>query len=96
MVAGSAPSGPGRAIWRPTPWLIGVVAIGALTRAVLLDQVMRQDEAVTLARFARSFTSAFTDYSAPNNHMLHSALVSPNRVSREDEEKAEDLVKEKT
>jgi formate dehydrogenase iron-sulfur subunit len=28
--------------------------------------------------------------------VLHSALVSPNRVSNEDEEKAEDLVKEKS
>jgi formate dehydrogenase iron-sulfur subunit len=28
--------------------------------------------------------------------MLHSALAGPNRVTREDEEKAEDLVKEKT
>ena len=28
--------------------------------------------------------------------VLHSAFVSPNRVTREDEEKAEDLVKEKT
>lgn len=36
---------------------------------------MRHDEAVTYGRFAKSVTAALTDYSAPNNHILHSILV---------------------
>lgn len=36
---------------------------------------MRHDEAVTYGRFAKSLAVALTDYSAPNNHILHTVLV---------------------
>ncbi len=52
-----------------------IVAVGALVRAQLLDQVIRRDEAQTYLQFAGSFTAALTDYSQPNNHILHSILV---------------------
>lgn len=61
--------------WRFTASLGLVTAIGAVMRMVLLDQVMRNDEVVTASRFAVDLGTAVTNYSAPNNHILHSILV---------------------
>lgn len=61
--------------WRFTAALGVVVAIGAAVRVALLGQVMRNDEVVTATRFAVDLATAITDYSAPNNHILHSVLV---------------------
>jgi hypothetical protein len=61
--------------WRFTASLGLVVGVGAAVRIALLDQAMRNDEAVTAARFAVDLGTALTDYSAPNNHILHSILV---------------------
>lgn len=49
-----------------------VTANGAAVRISFLDHVMRNDEVVTATRFAVDFTIAVTDYSAPDNHILHS------------------------
>ena len=61
--------------WRFTTPLGLVTAIGAVVRMALLDQVMRNDEVVTATRFAVDLGTAVTNYSAPNNHILHSILV---------------------
>jgi len=61
--------------WRFTAPLGLVVVIGAAVRIALLDQVMRNDEVVTATRFAVDLGTALTDYSAPNNHILHTVLV---------------------
>lgn len=55
---------------------LGVVtAIGAAVRVQLMDQVMRHDEVLTLTVFATDLRTALTDYSYPNNHILHTILV---------------------
>lgn len=55
---------------------LGVVTvIGLAVRAQLLDQVMRHDEVLTLSVFASDLGTALTDYTYPNNHILHTALV---------------------
>lgn len=64
-----------RSRWRPSLVLLLITAIAAAGRIALLDQAMRADEAMTFTRFARSLPAALTDYSAPNNHILHSVLV---------------------
>jgi hypothetical protein len=61
--------------WRFTASLGLVVLVGAGVRMALLDQVMRNDEVVTATRFAVDLGTAVTNYSAPNNHILHSVLV---------------------
>jgi hypothetical protein len=61
--------------WRLTASLGLVVALGIAVRVALLDQVMRNDEVVTATRFAVDIGTAVTNYSAPNNHILHSILV---------------------
>lgn len=55
--------------------LTAIVALAAGARLWYLDQPLRLDEAVTVLRFADDLRSAITDYSAPNNHVLHSVLV---------------------
>lgn len=62
--------------WRFSLVLGLIVTIGAAVRISLLDQIMRHDEVLTLSRYAVDISSALTDYSAPNNHILHSVLVS--------------------
>lgn len=55
---------------------LGVVtAIGLVVRTQLMNQVMRHDEVLTLSVFATDLGSALTDYSYPNNHILHTVLV---------------------
>lgn len=61
--------------WRFTLPLGVVLAIGTTIRLALIDQVMRNDEVVTATRFAVDLGTAISDYSAPNNHILHSILV---------------------
>ncbi|HUG08776.1 MAG TPA: hypothetical protein VMP13_07780 [Acidimicrobiia bacterium] len=61
--------------WRFTASLWLVVLIGAAVRVPLLGHVMRNDEVVTATRFAVDLGTAVTNYSAPNNHILHTALV---------------------
>jgi len=61
--------------WRFTAPLGLVVLIGAAVRVPLLGQVMRNDEVVTATRFAVDLSNAVTNYSAPNNHILHTVLV---------------------
>jgi hypothetical protein len=61
--------------WRPSGTLAAIVLIALAGRAALLGQVMRHDEAVTYGRFAGTFATALTDYSAPNNHIVHTILV---------------------
>jgi len=61
--------------WRFTAPLGLVIAFGVAVRVALLDQVMRNDEVVTATRFAVDIGTAVTNYSAPNNHILHSILV---------------------
>lgn len=62
-------------VWRLTAPLVVVIAMGTAVRLVLLDIVMRNDEVVTATRYALDLGTALTDYSAPNNHILHSILV---------------------
>ena len=66
--------------WRFTASLGVVVLIGAAVRVPLLGQVMRNDEVVTATRFGVDLGIAFTDYSAPNNHILHTVLVNISRT----------------
>lgn len=58
-------------------WLFwGVLALGIAIRLPFWGQPVRADEATTFLAFAaRPFVLLFADWSAPNNHMLHSALV---------------------
>ncbi|HEU4895022.1 MAG TPA: hypothetical protein VFT85_04215 [Acidimicrobiia bacterium] len=65
--------------WRFTASLGFVVLIGAAVRVPLLGQVMRNDEVLTATRFATDFGNAITNYSAPNNHILHTVLVNISR-----------------
>jgi hypothetical protein len=66
--------------WRFTPSLGLVVLIGTAVRVPLLGQVLRNDEVVTATRFAVDLGTAITDYSAPNNHILHTILVNISRT----------------
>lgn len=57
-------------------WVVMVVVVGALTRAVFLDQPMRQDEADTVVMYALTPVShILVDTEIPNNHILHTLLV---------------------
>lgn len=56
--------------------LLSVFAAGAAIRLRYLMQPMRYDEAATLLEYAsRPFYIALSNYSAPNNHLFHTALV---------------------
>ena len=59
-------------------FLAGVLAITFLAvvfRMELANSPMGHDEAYTYVAFSRSLFTALTDYSKPNNHVLHSVLV---------------------
>lgn len=61
---------------RDTPTVCGLLVVGAMLRIVLLDRPMGFDEADTFNFFAtRSYFNSLTDYTAPNNHVLHTLLV---------------------
>jgi hypothetical protein len=71
-------------LWRGircTPvWMLLVLAgftlIGAVLRLRFLDQPIRLDEAITYLEFARNpIYVGVTQYSQPNNHVLHTILV---------------------
>src|SRR5690242_8416460 len=56
--------------------LLGVLLLGVAVRARLLGGPMRYDEAFTLLNYAGPpVTTLLSNYSAPNNHILHSLLV---------------------
>lgn len=56
--------------------LAAIVALGVVLRVQNLNQPMRFDEAYTYLYFAsQSWTRIVSDYSLPNNHILHSLLV---------------------
>lgn len=61
--------------WWWDPWLWVIVAVGSVTRVLLLAQRMRYDEIITLEEFAVDFPTAISDYTVPNNHILHTVLV---------------------
>ena len=59
-------------------FLVGVLAITFLAVVLRMERAnapMVHDEAYTYVAFSRSLFSALTDYSKPNNHVLHSILV---------------------
>jgi hypothetical protein len=63
---------------RDLGFLAGVVAIIFLAIVFRMENAnspMKHDEAYTYITFSRSLFSAMTDYSKPNNHILHSILV---------------------
>jgi hypothetical protein len=68
----TVPEGTG---WRFTATLGLVVVAGVAIRLSLLDHVLRNDEVVTATRHGVDLVTAITDYSAPNNHILHTVLV---------------------
>jgi Dolichyl-phosphate-mannose-protein mannosyltransferase len=56
--------------------LAAIVVVGALVRIDFLFQPMRYDEAVTYIHYAsRPLYVGLTTYTAPNNHLLNTALV---------------------
>lgn len=62
------------------PWEVAVVlalvAVGASLRAALLREAVIYDEAFTCTYYAvRPWYIAISDYSYPNNHILHTLLV---------------------
>lgn len=63
---------------RDLVFLAGVLALIFLAVVFRLEKAnsyMKHDEAYTYITFSRSLFSAMTDYSKPNNHILHSILV---------------------
>ncbi len=67
-----APLPAGASFWT----LLGVFAVGAAVRFSWLDVPMRFDECDTYSYFAsRNLFSVITDYTAPNNHILHNICV---------------------
>lgn len=70
-IVGSDPS----AVWVAKTTLVLVTLIGLGVRLALIDQVLRNDEVATLFQFATDFGTAVSDYSYPNNHILHTILV---------------------
>jgi 4-amino-4-deoxy-L-arabinose transferase-like glycosyltransferase len=59
-------------------FLAGVVVVtlmAVIFRMEKANSPMGHDEAYTFVAFSRSLFSALTDYSKPNNHVLHSILV---------------------
>jgi hypothetical protein len=72
LSTGTVPKGTN---WRFTATLGLVVIVGAAVRLSLLNRVLRNDEVVTATRHGVDLVTAITDYSAPNNHILHTVLV---------------------
>lgn len=75
-----------RAFWqdfrglRLSPWewlgLVLTIAVGVYARLALIRSPIHYDEAYTFMAFAmRPVWSILTDYSLPNNHVLHTLLV---------------------
>lgn len=67
-------------VLRGTPWRFNatlglIVIVGGAVRLSLLNHVLRNDEVVTATRHGVDLLTAITDYSAPNNHILHTVLV---------------------
>jgi len=63
---------------RDLGFLAGVLALIFLAVVFRMENAnspMKHDEAYTYITFSRSLFSAITDYSKPNNHILHSILV---------------------
>lgn len=66
---------------RPVAWtyllaLVAITGAAAVLRAVRLDHPMRYDESFSLLMFALpAKAAAWFNYSAPNNHLLHTLLV---------------------
>jgi uncharacterized membrane protein len=63
---------------RDLGFLAGVLALiflAVVFRMENANSFMKHDEAYTYITFSRSLFSAMTDYSKPNNHILHSILV---------------------
>ncbi|MGE5643283.1 MAG: glycosyltransferase family 39 protein [Byssovorax cruenta] len=59
-------------------WIVAVITlVGALMRVWKINEPVAYDEAYTFIYFAtRPFQQILSDYSAPNNHILHTVLVS--------------------
>lgn len=59
-------------------WMLGAITLaGMLLRLWKIDQPVAYDEAYTFIHFAtREFKHILADYSAPNNHIFHTILVS--------------------
>jgi 4-amino-4-deoxy-L-arabinose transferase-like glycosyltransferase len=57
--------------------MLGLITlIGFVLRIILINKAIAYDEAYTLIQFAsRSYKVILADYSAPNNHILHTILV---------------------
>ena len=56
--------------------LVAIGLIGLVVRLAVLDAPMRFDEADTFDYFAsRNYFSLLSDYTAPNNHILHTMFV---------------------
>ncbi len=63
---------------RDLGFLAGVLALISLAVVFRMENAnspMKHDEAYTYITFSRSLFSAITDYSKPNNHILHTILV---------------------
>jgi|GEM_PF-564827 len=56
--------------------LLSLVAIGMSIRSFFLDEPLRYDEAFTFMEFARDGVYGVFAYLRPNNHVLHTILVS--------------------
>lgn len=57
-------------------WVYGLIAFGALLRLLQMGAPVIYDEAFTYTHFAsRPLSVIVSDYSYPNNHMLHTILV---------------------
>jgi hypothetical protein len=64
--------------WRHAhAWSLAVIVLAALAlRASFLSQPIRYDEAITYTHFAsKNIARIVSDYSSPNNHILHSLLM---------------------
>ena len=55
--------------------VLGLMFLAVVFRMEKANAPMAHDEAYTYVTFSRSLFSAMTDYSKPNNHILHSILV---------------------
>jgi hypothetical protein len=54
----------------------GITLIGLVLRVLVINRPIAYDEAYTFINFAsRPFKHILADYSAPNNHILHTILV---------------------
>jgi 4-amino-4-deoxy-L-arabinose transferase-like glycosyltransferase len=56
--------------------LVAITAVGVVLRASFLDVPLRYDEATTFVNYvSKPIYVALSNYSAPNNHLLHTALA---------------------